>query len=76
EIGREELAFEFAMNALRLNEGFALDTFSRHTGLDPACLEAPLARARQKGLLDESAGSVRASAFGRAHLNALLREFL
>ncbi len=71
-----ELPFEFAMNALRLNQGFHLRDFEGSTGLDRSALQAPLARARQKGLIEEQEGRVRASALGRAHLNALLREFL
>jgi len=71
-----ELPFEYAMNALRLNEGFAIADFRRRTGLAEAALAAPLARARGKGLIEEDAGRIRASALGRAHLNALLTEFL
>jgi oxygen-independent coproporphyrinogen-3 oxidase len=71
-----ELPFEFAMNALRLNEGFAVEAFERRTGLPAAALEPALSAARRKGLIEEEGGRVRASAFGRAHLNALLREFL
>jgi oxygen-independent coproporphyrinogen-3 oxidase len=75
-VPRSDLPFEFAMNALRLNEGFDPALFERRTGLPAAALEPALARARQKGLIDEDGGRIRASAFGRAHLNALLREFL
>ncbi len=71
-----ELPFEFAMNALRLNEGFAPALFEARAGLPAAALEPGLDRARRKGLIEEDAGRIRASAFGRAHLNALLREFL
>ncbi|MDR3419019.1 MAG: radical SAM family heme chaperone HemW [Nevskia sp.] len=71
-----ELPFEFAMNALRLNRGFELARFEQRTGLGAAALEPALRRARAKGLIEEEPGAVRASALGRAHLNALLREFL
>ncbi|MBL6750776.1 MAG: oxygen-independent coproporphyrinogen III oxidase-like protein [Nevskia sp.] len=71
-----ELPFEYAMNALRLNEGFDPADFAARTGLAPGALEPALARARRRGLLEEAGGRVRASALGRAHLNALLREFL
>ena len=71
-----ELPFEYAMNALRLNRGFRLADFECRTGLPAAALEPALAQARSKGLVEEGGGEVRASAFGRAHLNALLRLFL
>jgi putative oxygen-independent coproporphyrinogen III oxidase len=71
-----ELPFEYAMNALRLNDGFALAEFERRSGLAASALAPALQRARGKGLIEEQDGQVRASAFGRAHLNALLREFL
>ena len=71
-----ELPFEFAMNTLRLNQGFSLAEFERRTGLPAAALDAALNQARKKGLIEEEGGHIRASAFGRAHLNALLREFL
>ena len=71
-----ELPFEYAMNALRLNEGFALAEFECRSGLAADALAPALQRARHKGLIEEGDGRVRASALGRAHLNALLREFL
>lgn len=71
-----ELPFEFAMNTLRLNQGFSLAEFERRTGLPAAALDAALNQARKKGLIEDEGGHIRASAFGRAHLNALLREFL
>ncbi|MDB5974235.1 MAG: oxygen-independent coproporphyrinogen oxidase-like protein [Nevskia sp.] len=71
-----ELPFEYAMNTLRLNQGFGLAEFERRTGLPATALDAALNQARKKGLIEEEGGHIRASAFGRAHLNALLREFL
>lgn len=75
-IAAAELPFEYAMNALRLNEGFALAEFEHRSGLAAAVLAPVLERARARGLIEEQGGRVRASALGRAHLNALLREFL
>jgi putative oxygen-independent coproporphyrinogen III oxidase len=71
-----ELPFEYAMNALRLPEGFALAEFERATGLDRETLAGPLAQARRLGLVDESADSVRPSELGFRHLNRLLTLFL
>ena len=76
EVTPDELPFEFAMNALRLNDGFAAGPFTARTGLAPAVLEPGLAKARQRGLIEESGGRVRPTALGRTHLNALVGLFL
>jgi putative oxygen-independent coproporphyrinogen III oxidase len=71
-----ELPFEYAMNAFRLNRGFARADFSARTGLPATALEPGLAGAARLGLVEEAEACLRASPRGRAHLNALLREFL
>ncbi|MGH8455586.1 MAG: radical SAM family heme chaperone HemW [Stenotrophobium sp.] len=72
-----ELPFEFLMNALRLNEGFRIDDYEKGTSCSWNALAPALARARKLGLLDETvAGELRASEFGRRHLNSLLTLFL
>jgi len=71
-----ELPFEYTMNALRLNQGFRYADFESRTGLAASVLEPGLNRARARGLTEGDAASLRASALGRAHLNALLREFI
>jgi oxygen-independent coproporphyrinogen-3 oxidase len=70
-----ELPFEFLMNALRLNEGFAIAAYQARTGLDWTRL-APAATARARGLIAEQAGRVRPTALGHRHLNGLLTLFL
>jgi putative oxygen-independent coproporphyrinogen III oxidase len=75
-VAQPELPFEYAMNALRLNEGFALPQFERRTGLRGAALDAPLAAAADRGLIDRDGTRVRASARGRAFLNPLVELFL
>jgi oxygen-independent coproporphyrinogen-3 oxidase len=75
-LAQSELPFEYAMNALRLNEGFAPADFTARTGLPLAALEPALVRARSHGLIENVQGRVRATTLGRLHLNALLREFL
>ena len=71
-----DLPFEYAMNALRLNEGFRLPEFERRTGLPGAHLERPLAQAAGRGLVEREGDVVRASARGRALLNQLTALFL
>jgi oxygen-independent coproporphyrinogen-3 oxidase len=71
-----ELPFEFALNALRLPEGFAIADFERHTGLAGIVLERPLQRAVARGLLEADARRWRPTALGRRFLNDLQALFL
>jgi len=75
-IGAPDLPFEFAMNALRLNEGFRLQDFERRTGLPGARLEPTLEQAAGRGLVEREGETVRPSARGRALLNQLTALFL
>ncbi len=71
-----DLPFEFAMNALRLAEGFDLALFEVRTGLPAASLDPGLARATARGLVDRHGSHVRPTAQGRRFLNDLLEGFL
>ncbi|MEY4909194.1 MAG: hypothetical protein RL260_2912 [Pseudomonadota bacterium] len=51
EVGRKALPFEFMLNALRLKGGFDLGLFRDRTGLPLSSIEAALAQAEQRGLL-------------------------
>jgi len=59
EVSRRELPFEFMLNALRLREGFELARFAERTGLPLSALQAPLAVAEARGLIErDDAGTV------------------
>src|ERR1019366_5889859 len=51
EVGRDELGFEFMLNALRLNQGFEAHVFAERTGLTLNMIEPTLNAAEAKGLL-------------------------
>ena len=53
KITADELAFEFMMNALRLNEGVDAKNYAQHTGLQIEGLEALLTSLRQRKLIVE-----------------------
>lgn len=74
-VSRDELPFEFAMNALRLNDGFAMADYTARTGLDWSQLAAART-ARERGLILEQDGHVRPTELGHRHLNGLLTLFL
>jgi putative oxygen-independent coproporphyrinogen III oxidase len=76
QIAPAELPFEFMLNALRLTGGFAVDLFRARTGLPLGSIEAALARAEQKGLLDRDWQRIRPSERGRRFLNELVELFL
>ena len=51
EVPRQELPFEFMLNALRLRGGFALADYVDRTGLALNSLQKGLLEAEQKGLI-------------------------
>ncbi len=76
EVPRGELAFEFMMNALRLNEGFDKVLFGERTSLPLLGIWRELAAAEQRGLLLQDHRRVAPSALGQRFLNDLLQIFL
>jgi oxygen-independent coproporphyrinogen-3 oxidase len=71
-----ELPFEFAMNAFRLAEGFTDELFEARTGLNGALLERALADLVERGLVERTPGTWRATAKGFRFLNEILVELL
>lgn len=68
--------FEFMMNALRLNEGFALSSFEQRTGLSWQSLAGPIQRLVDRGLLIVTDDRCQTSVTGGQFLNDVLGEFL
>ncbi len=75
-VAKEQLPFEFMLNALRLDEGVAIDAFERGTGLARSDIARPLAEARQRGWLESDVHALRPSESGRRFLNDLIALFL
>lgn len=74
--GADDVPLEFAMNALRLEQGFSLAEFESATGLPAGSLEPGLQQAEAQGLLARTRDQIRASAHGRRYLNELLQYWL
>ncbi|MFC4310164.1 radical SAM family heme chaperone HemW [Steroidobacter flavus] len=73
----EDLPFEFMLNGLRLIEGFEEPAFESRTGLLFSTLDAPIAEAERKGLLEHDAHRRwRATPDGQRFLNDLQELFL
>jgi oxygen-independent coproporphyrinogen-3 oxidase len=69
--------FEFMLNALRLNDGFAEELFCQRTDLTADNLMDATKVAREKGLLDrQDAGLWKPSKLGARFLNDLQSEFI
>jgi oxygen-independent coproporphyrinogen-3 oxidase len=73
---RDELALEFMMNALRLNEGVATRLFSERTGMLLKTAEKELTQAEEQGLIDWQLNYLKPSVKGQHYLNELLQIFV
>ena len=76
EISREELGFEFMINALRLTDGFEVRQFSERTGLTLQTVESALDKAEAKGLIHRDHLKIAPTELGRRFLNDLQQIFL
>lgn len=74
----DALIAEFMMNALRLNEGFATQTFERHTGLPWLVVSRTVEAAVRDGFLEwiVPGKHLRPTLQGRRFQNVLLQRFL
>jgi coproporphyrinogen III oxidase-like Fe-S oxidoreductase len=75
-IAPEDLPFEFMLNALRLSDGVDSASFEERTGLGITSLNAAMAKACKKGLLDEHPARIKATPRGLLFLNDLQELFL
>ena len=76
EVARNELPFEFMLNALRLREGVTMQSFLERTGLPPSAIAQAMAQGRAKGLLDPDPAVIRATPRGFDFLSDLQELFL
>ncbi|KYQ81332.1 YggW family oxidoreductase [Acinetobacter sp. NRRL B-65365] len=75
-IEAEELPFEFMMNALRLNEGVATESYTQRTGLALEDLNETLHQLREKKLLVADEERIACTEQGHIFLNSVLEKFL
>ncbi|MDP1940666.1 MAG: radical SAM family heme chaperone HemW [Gallionella sp.] len=76
EVGRDELPFEFMMNALRLNAGFDSVLFNERTSLSLIAIQCELDEAERRGLLQRDIARIAPTLQGQRFLNDLLEIFL
>jgi len=75
-VAARDLPFEFMLNALRLVEGFAIESFEARTGLPWDTVARTVADLLRRGLLEVDSQSCRPTALGFAFLNDVLMAFL
>jgi oxygen-independent coproporphyrinogen-3 oxidase len=76
DISQMRRPFDFMLNALRLNEGFALSLFEARTGLPRAAIAAELDQAHDRGWLEIGDDRVVPTELGRRFANDVIALFL
>ena len=76
EIARDEVGFEFMLNALRLTEGVPAALFAERTGYPLAVVAPGLAEGVRRGLIDADPARIVATDTGQRFLNTTLEMFL
>jgi oxygen-independent coproporphyrinogen-3 oxidase len=76
EVARDEIGFEFMLNALRLTQGVASASFAERTGFPLALVARPMEEGVRRGLLEGDPTRIAATALGRRFLNRTLQLFL
>ena len=75
-IATRDLPFEFMLNALRLVEGFEVESFEARTGLPWHTVADTVGRLVRRGLVEANGQRCRATAHGLSFLNDALLAFL
>ncbi|WP_028863506.1 radical SAM family heme chaperone HemW [Psychromonas aquimarina] len=75
-VNKEDLAFEYMMNRLRLFEDIPFSEFEAYTGLGLDSIKQPLQKAVTKGLLIENDNNWQITELGHRYLNELLEMFM
>jgi oxygen-independent coproporphyrinogen-3 oxidase len=76
QVGAQDVGFEFMMNALRLNQGFATALFEERAGVPLNTVLQQLNAAERRGLITRDHQRIAPTALGRRFLNDLLQVFL
>jgi len=76
EVRRDEVGFEFMLNALRLTDGVASSTFAERTGFPLAIVAKALEEGVRRGLMVADPSRIAATQLGRRFLNRTIELFL
>jgi oxygen-independent coproporphyrinogen-3 oxidase len=75
-VARDDIGFEFMLNALRLTEGVPAALFAERTGYPLTLVRRGLEAAEARGLIERDPASIRPTELGRRFLNDLQALFL
>ncbi len=75
-LAEDDVVLEFAMNALRLEQGFSPATFTATTGLPYATIETIINKGITDGLLALTSDTIKATPRGQRYLNELLQHWM
>ncbi len=76
DVSRDDIGFEFMLNALRLTAGVPVAWFAERTGHPLSLVARALDAASRKGLLEADPATLKPTPLGRRFLNDLLELFL
>jgi putative oxygen-independent coproporphyrinogen III oxidase len=76
DVTRNDIGFEFMLNALRLNAGVPVGLFAERTGFPLTLVQRGLDAAEQRGLIERDHVHLRPTLLGRRFLNDLQALFL
>jgi oxygen-independent coproporphyrinogen-3 oxidase len=75
-LSTDDVVLEFAMNALRLDNGFTAELFTGTTGLAYSSIEPTVTTAVEQGLLTTDDGRIHTTTRGQRYLNELLQAWV
>ena len=75
-IRHSDIAFEFMMNALRLNQGFSEDLFRKRTSLPISAIQNTLEKHQQLGLISNKEQHIQTTEKGYQFLDSMLQDYL
>lgn len=75
-VAREEIGFEFMLNALRLQQPIEEELFRQRVGFSFEELAQPISEAKEKDLLQQHGSTLVTTEFGKRYLNDLVALFI
>ena len=75
-LSKDDIVFEFMLNALRLTNGFNVQRFTDNTGLNISNIQDTLNKAQEKKWLMQTGDIIKPTPLGNQYLNDLMALFL